>query len=85
MAFYHRRLWNLFDTAATEADRWAFILSAYNGGAGNVKKDMRLSPDSTRWFKAVELKSGRAASAFKENRDYVRKIWTLWVPLYRTF
>lgn len=85
MAHYHRLLWDQFPLASTVPSRWAFVLSSYNGGAGNVRKDMKLAADPTSWWNAVELKSTRSSAAFKENRQYVRNILTRWVSLYRNF
>lgn len=68
--------------AATECDRWAMALSAYNGGLGWVQRDIKLAKaaagtDPRRWFGHVERFSGRAAWAFKENRGYPRRILTV--------
>lgn len=62
-------------TAVTECDRWAFVLSSYNGGLGNVRKDILLcrntdSCDAATWWNNVELHSARSTSAFRENRSY---------------
>lgn len=70
----------LFDrlSASDECNQWGFTLSAYNGGEGNVNKDQKLAASkglsSARWFGSVEKYSNRGPSAFKENRDYPRKI-----------
>lgn len=56
---------------------WAFALSAYNGGMGNVRRDQALCMSRCSpyvWFGNVELKSARGAAAFVENRNYVRNI-----------
>lgn len=73
--------------AATDIDRLAFTLSAYNGGEGGVLQDRRLCGntdgcDSARWFGNVEhtsLKAKRAVpgygqSFFAVNRGYVHEI-----------
>lgn len=73
-------------TGASACDRWAFALSAYNGGAGWVRKDRRrasaLGADQHRWFGHVEAHSTRAPWAFAENRAYVRRILLLLEPAY---
>ena len=76
---YDLWLWKQVKSAASACDRMAFTLSAYNGGIGWVGKDRALSarvgrnPD--RWFGHVsDVNAGRKASAFRENRDYVRRI-----------
>lgn len=70
----------LFDrqAAATPCDRWAFTLSAYNGGEGWVTRDKRKASaqgaDTLRWWGQVERYSDRAAWAVTENREYPRRI-----------
>ena len=67
-------------SGATHCDRWAFTLSAYNGGLGWVNRDRRLAAadgaDRERWFRHVEFYSRRADWARLENRAYVRRILT---------
>lgn len=63
----------------TEADTWAFILCAYNGGLGWVYRDQKkakaIGLDDTIYFNSVEhVNAGRRASAFKENRNYITHI-----------
>jgi len=75
---YDKHLWNAV-TADTDCDRMAFTLSGYNGGAGWVTRDKKKAKeaglDDGRWFDHVEtINAGRAQWAFKENRDYPRKI-----------
>ncbi len=73
--------------AATEQDRLAFTLSAYNGGEGGLLQDRRLCGntkgcDPAIWFGNVEKtslksktpKSGYGQSFFKINRDYVQNV-----------
>ena len=60
-------------------DRMAFVLSAYNGGAGWVNRDRNLAAkrglDPDRYFGSVEtVNAGRRASAIRENRRYVSRI-----------
>lgn len=65
-------------TGASECDRWAFALSAYNGGLGWIVRDRNRASatgaDSARWFGHVENHSSRARWAREENRAYVRRI-----------
>lgn len=67
-------------------DRWAFTLSAYNGGLGWVTRDQRLAQaqgaDPLRWFEHVDAYSSRAQWAIEENRNYVRKILRVYEPAY---
>lgn len=71
---------------ATECDRWAFALSAYNGGLGWVQRDKdrasATGADPLRWFGHVDAHSSRAAWAIHENRDYVDRILLRLEPLY---
>lgn len=74
-------------SAASPCEKWAMMLSAYNGGLGWVNRDKRLASasgaDSLRWFDHVErFNSGRSAANFRENRDYPRKILLRWEPMY---
>lgn len=75
---YDRWLWERND-GASDYERMAFTLSAYNGGLGWVNRDKRLAErqgvDPCRWFGGVEtVNAGRSASAWKENRAYPRRI-----------
>jgi soluble lytic murein transglycosylase-like protein len=89
MTVYHKLLWGqLSDTPTANLNRWAFVLSSYNGGYSWVRRDQALCKTPCNpglWFNNVELKSGRAAWAFKENRGYPRNILLRWVPIYRGF
>jgi hypothetical protein len=78
----------------TECDTWAFGLSSYNGGAGNLQKDIQMCRTwpvdgatceccvADRWFGNVELHSRRAKWAFTENRGYPRVILLGLTPVY---
>lgn len=72
--------------ASTPCDRWGFTLAAYNGGQGWVNRDRRLAAsrgaDPARWFGNVEQHSPRGAAAFRENRDYPRRILLKRQPRY---
>lgn len=71
---------------ATDCDRWAFTLSAYNGGLGWVARDQqraaKAGADPHQWFGQVELHSPRAAWAQRENRGYVQRILRVAEPAY---
>lgn len=84
-----RAEWSAISGAATEDDRWAMTLAAYNGGRGGLARDRALCRgvagcDDGRWFGHVEQHSWRAKVAahgygrsfFEINRDYVRSILT---------
>ncbi len=85
-ACYMRHLHRQLADTATPCDRWAMALSAYNGGLGWLNRDRRLASatgaDSAIWFDQVEFHSKRAAWAFKENREYPRRILLTLEPLY---
>lgn len=71
---------------ATVCDTWAFGLAAYNGGEGWLRRDQRLAvaggDDAARWFDHVENHSARAKWAWRENREYVRRILLSLEPAY---
>jgi soluble lytic murein transglycosylase-like protein len=71
---------------ATDCDRWAKALAAYNGGLGWIARDERLAvsrgADAARWFGHVEHHTARAAWAAKENRGYPRRILLVLEPAY---
>lgn len=80
MVIYDRHIYHRIDNSATDCDRWAFTLSAYNGGPGWVNRDRAKCSntkgcDPGRWVNHVALHSNRAAWAFKENRAYPKKIF----------
>ena len=64
----------------TDADHWAFILSAYNGGLGWLDRERRLAEDPHRWYGSTQDAQARGDAAFRENRDYIPKIKTVQLP-----
>lgn len=65
--------------ADTDCDRWAFTLSAYNGGLGWVLRDKTLATShgysrNRYWGHTDQFNAGRSAANFRENRDYVQRI-----------
>lgn len=85
---YDRHLWDRM-LAATDCDRMAMTLSAYNGGAGYVSKDqadaVRVGVDPLRWFGAVETirTRGRSDANWTENRNYPKRILRTLAPRYK--
>lgn len=81
-------LWLYERIRATSAcQRWAFALSAYNGGLGWVNRDKKLASskglDPLVWFGSVEqVNAGRSAANWRENRDYPNRILYRHQPLY---
>lgn len=87
MVVYDRWLYARNQTAASGCDRWAFVLSAYNGGLGWVIRDRKLASakgaDQLVWFDSVERhNAGRSTGNFRENRHYPRVILLRWEPMY---
>lgn len=82
-AWLHQRV-----AGASACDRWAFVLSAYNGGLRWVERDRIKSAaagaDPAVWFGAVATHADarRAAANVRQNRDYVARILTVLEPLY---
>lgn len=64
--------------AATDCERWAMALSAYNGGGTWLKRDRARCDtagcDAAVWFGQVEGYTARAPRAARENRGYPRRI-----------
>lgn len=88
LARYDRFLYERM-TARDRCNHFAFVLSAYNGGEGNVIKQKRAAKaggaDPERWFGSVERYRVRAQWAHDENYSYPRRILLRWQPLYLTW
>lgn len=70
----------------TDCDRWGAALTAYNAGAGWVRKAQKKSDDPGIWFGKTELiNSGQSATNFKYSRSYPRKILALHQPKFRAW
>lgn len=60
---------------ATEADRWAWVLSGYNGGLGWLDRERHSDAgDPRRWYCDTYHANARSEAAWRENRHYVRTI-----------
>lgn len=72
----------------TECDRWHFVLSAYNGGLGWVRRDQALAEEvdmnQLSWAHVRLLNSGRSNDAFRENRAYPARILGELTNLYQS-
>ena len=59
---------------ATPPDRWAWVLSGYNGGMGWLDKERHGDGDPRRWYCDTYRANARSKAAWRENRHYVRTI-----------
>lgn len=86
MVTYDRWLWKRI-LAASDCDRMAMTLSAYNGGLGWLKKDQALAEsvalNPRLWTHVSLVNSGRSAANFRENRTYPTRIMHRLTDLYR--
>lgn len=81
MARYHQWLW-VRVRARSEEDRWAGVLSSYNGGELWYRRDRRLA-NTDAWFDGIEkFNAGRSQASIRENRGYVYNILKRWSPMY---
>lgn len=76
--------------AISDCDRWAFTLSAYNGGPGWIARDRALCVRHGRcnplgWWNNVERFTSRSKSNAQQNREYPRRILKLYQPAYRSW
>ncbi len=66
--------WNAV-RGVNDCEHWGAALTAYNAGAGWVRKAQKLSNDPGVWFGTTEkINSGQSANNFKYSRSYPRKI-----------
>lgn len=83
---FDRWLWERATDAATDCDRWAFVLADYNGGRGWRLREQRLAEvndlNPQVWFGQVETRRARSQAAWAENRGYVRRILITLEPAY---
>ena len=87
---YDNDLWTGMAFAVNDRERWAFTLSAYNGGPGWVARDRAAARakglDNRRWWGQTErVNGGRATQFWTENRGYPRRILLDRQPLYRSW
>lgn len=87
LVIYNRWHWQRITTFDSPCDRWAFVLSAYNGGLGWVQRDQKLAAqrgiDPGLYWGAVEtVNAGRSAANWRENRGYPERIINRWQPVY---
>lgn len=75
---YDKQMYGLVGFAENEKERYAFTLSAYNGGFGNLLRDRKLTEangyNPNKWFGNTELFSKRSTQNLKINRRYVSGI-----------
>lgn len=86
---YDRYLWERFNGADTRCDRMAFTLVAYNGGAGNVQREIHAAilegKAGGRWWGSVELYCRRRLDFCTESRGYPLRILRVLEPRYATW
>lgn len=86
MVTYDRWLWRRV-RAASDCDRMAMTLSAYNGGLGWLQRDQALveaiGMNPGLWSHVAMVNAGRSAANFKENRGYPTRILNVLTNLYR--
>ena len=86
MVTFDRWLWQRI-RAASDCDRMAMTLSAYNGGLGWLQKDQALAEsvalNPRLWTHVALVNSGRSAANFRENRTYPTRILHKLTDLYR--
>lgn len=85
-AKYTRHLYDRILNVRDDCSRYAMMLSAYNGGAGNLNKQRRAAAaagkDPNRWFWHVETVRVRAQWAHTENTSYPKRIIFVLQPRY---
>ncbi|NJR43955.1 lytic transglycosylase domain-containing protein [bacterium] len=72
-AYLMRDLLAHYDAAPTSCDQWALALGGYNGGERALDNENAQTGHSYEWAK-VEPKRARSLPAWRENRDYVRRV-----------
>lgn len=90
LARFDRLLWDHATWATPDRERQAAMLSAYNGGEGNLTKERQACAeqpdcDTSRYFGNIERycgARGRAEWACTENRHYPAVILDVWTPKY---
>lgn len=67
-------------------EKWPMTLSSYNGGKTWLERDQTLTEQNglnkRKWWGNVELFSKRSLLAFRENREYPRRILLVIKPVY---
>lgn len=86
LVLYDRHLYRQIK-AANPCERWAFTLSAYNGGLTWLMRDQQLASasgaDPLVWFGGTEhYNNGRSLASYRENRHYPKQIIQRWQHLY---
>jgi soluble lytic murein transglycosylase-like protein len=84
-AVYDHWLWARQD-GDTACARWAFTLSAYNGGERALGKEQTLAEragaNPLRWFHQVASFRARSMASYRQNRGYVHRILLVLEPAY---
>lgn len=87
-AKYTRHIFERIPNVSDDCSKFSMMLSAYNGGAGNLNKQRRAAAaagkDPNRWFGSVETVKVRAEWAHVENTGYPKRIIFVLQPRYVT-
>ena len=83
--WYDRWLYDRVKNAASECDRWHFVLSAYNGGLGYVYKRQKLSAEPGVYAVTGYINPGITAPNQHENQSYGPRILSRHQPIYRNW
>jgi soluble lytic murein transglycosylase-like protein len=88
LVVYDRWIWVRVPLFKLGQERFAAMLSGFNGGLGFTLKDQKIaretgSCDSSLWFGCAELsQDGRTAANLNENKQYPRRILLKYKPLF---
>lgn len=86
MVRYDRHLWPLFPESYDDCEQMAYVLGAYNGGSGWMRKRISMSAYKP-WCLGVtcNINPGIAAANQKQNQEYSQRILLRWQALYATW
>jgi soluble lytic murein transglycosylase-like protein len=82
LARYDKHLWDRQTRYASDCDRFAFALSAYNGGEGWVRKRQRAALVPGQYATTSRINPGIRSEFQAENENYPRRILLRWQPIY---
>lgn len=83
--WYDRWIYDRVRTAASECDRWAFVLQSYNSGLGWVYKRQKLSSQPGNYAATGVINPGVHPASQREAQGYAPVIMGRWQPLFKTW